>query len=154
MRPDSIGYYGLSRFMTNSSGRSSERENRGRSHSRFSFERVVHAFEAVKHRVRSRSPGSGSRRRSDDQEERGRPLTKEKGKAQVGATHAVLALPQIGVTKPSTADGANEQTGDGWVMFPEGALLTCSLSTHDVMAVQGRTPTRYFSRSRTIRHQQ
>lgn len=129
IRPGNIAYYGLSRIATSSSGRSSEQDYRGRSHSRFSFGKVVHVFETVKDHVRSRSPRDGSRPRSFVQEERGRSLTKGKGKAQV-STHGVgRALPQIGVAEPSVADGANDQSGDGWVVFPEGALLTYPLIT-------------------------
>jgi hypothetical protein len=116
MRPDSIAYYGLSRIASGSSGRSPEQDHRGRSHSRFSFGKVVHVFEAMKDRVRSRS-------RSDEQEERGRSLTKGKGGAQV-STHGVgHALPQIGVAESLVANGVNDQNGDGWVVFPEGTLL-------------------------------
>ena len=131
MRPDSVAYYGLSRVAAGSLGRSPEQDHRGRSHSRFSFEKVVHVFEAVKGRVRSRSPRAGSQSRSDEQE-RGRSLTKGKGKAQV-STHGMRhALPQIGVAEPSVADGANGQSGDGWVVFPEGALSIYLLAYHGV----------------------
>ncbi|KAF8554937.1 hypothetical protein OG21DRAFT_1439498 [Imleria badia] len=120
MRPGSVAYYGLSRIATSSSSRGSEQDHRGRSSSRFSFGKVAHIFEAVKGRVRSRSASAGSRPRSFDQEERGRSLTKGKGIAQV-STHGVRhAPPQIGVAELSVADGANDQSGDGWVVFPEG----------------------------------
>ncbi|KAG6381964.1 hypothetical protein JVT61DRAFT_592 [Boletus reticuloceps] len=117
---DSVGHYGLARILTSSSGRSSEQDGRGRSRSRFSFDSVVHAFEAVKNRVRSRSPLPGSLHWPDDQEDRGRSLTKGKDKAQL-STHGVKhVLPQIGVFEPSAAGGQGDQSGDGWAVFPEG----------------------------------
>jgi len=47
-------------------------------------------------------------------------------KAKVQASpHGVRhVLPQIKVSEPSVADGANGESGDGWVVFPEGSLLT------------------------------
>lgn len=137
MGPDSVAYYGLSHMATSSSGRSPEQDHRGRSYSRFSFGKVVHVFEAVKDRVRSRSPRAGSRPRSDEQEERGRSLTKGKGRAQVSTHDVGHALPQIGVAEPLVPDGANDQSGDGWVVFPEGALLSYSLSYHDIIRGAG-----------------
>lgn len=83
----------LSRIATSSSGGDSEHDHRGRSHSRFSFGKVVHIFDAVKDRVRSRSPRVGSLPRSDEQERRGRSLMKGKGKAQVSIRGVGHALP-------------------------------------------------------------
>lgn len=128
LHPNNVAYYGLSRVATSSSGRSSEQDHRGRSHSRFSLGRIVHVLDTVKDRVRSRSPRDGSRSQSNEQEERGRSLAKGKGKARVGTHGMVRVLPQIGVAEPSVADGVNDQSGDGWVVFPEGALLTYHLS--------------------------
>ncbi|KAH0829142.1 hypothetical protein J3R83DRAFT_2618 [Lanmaoa asiatica] len=116
---DNIAYYGLSRIATSSPSRSPEQCHRGRSHSRFSFGKVVHVFDVVKGRVRSRSPRAGSLPQSDEQE-RGRPLMKGKGKAQISTHGEEHTLPLIGVAEPSVVDGANDQSGDGWVVFPEG----------------------------------
>lgn len=123
-RPDNIAYYGLSRIATGSSGCSSEQDHRGRSHSRFSFGNVVHIFKGVKDHVRSRSPRAGSRPRSGEREERGRSLMKGKAKVQVSPHGARRVLPHIRVSEPSVADGADSQSGNGWVVFPEGSLLT------------------------------
>lgn len=126
--PGNVAYYGLSRISTGSPGRSSERGRSGRSHSRFSLGKVVHIFDAVKDQMRSRSPRAGSRPRPDEQEERGRSLMKGKVRAQL-STHGVgLALPQTGAAETPVAGGANDQSGDGWVVFPEGMLLTYPLS--------------------------
>ncbi|KAF8141193.1 hypothetical protein EV363DRAFT_1307350 [Boletus edulis] len=117
---DSVGHFGLARILTSSSGRSSEQDGRGRSRSRFSFDSVVHAFEAVKNSVRSRSPLPGSLHWPDDQEDRGRSLTKGKDKARL-STHGVKpVLPKIAVFEPSAAGGHGDQSGDGWAVFPEG----------------------------------
>ncbi|KAG8221270.1 hypothetical protein J3R82DRAFT_1435 [Butyriboletus roseoflavus] len=122
--PGNVAYYGLSRIAIGSSGCSSERGRSGRSHSRFSLGKVVHIFDVVKDHVRSRSPRTGSRPRPDEQAfERGRSLTKGKARAQV-STHGVgLAQPQIGAAETSVAGGANDRSGDDWVVFSEGTYI-------------------------------
>ena len=136
VHPDTIACNGLTRVATGSPSRISEPDYRGRSHSRFSLASIVHVMDAMRDRVRSRSPREASRPWSDEHEERGRSLAKGKGKAQVG-THSVRhVLPRIGIAEPSAADGANDQRGDGWVTFPEGMSLA-DLSSHDVMGSAG-----------------
>ncbi|KAG9312095.1 hypothetical protein JVU11DRAFT_7379 [Chiua virens] len=103
---DNITYYGLSRIATASSGRSSEQDYRGRSHSRFSLGNIVHVFDAVKDQ--------------HEQERRGRSLVKGKGKPQVNTYGVSQVLHQIGVAEPPVADGANDQSGGGWIVFPQG----------------------------------
>lgn len=53
---------------------------------------------------------------------------KGKGKAQVSTNGVGYALPPIGDADKSVADGVNNQGGNGWVVFPEGMLLTYALS--------------------------
>ncbi|KAF9243175.1 hypothetical protein BU15DRAFT_60029 [Melanogaster broomeanus] len=110
--PPKVAHYGLSRIATGSSGRSSE-QGRGRSQSRFSFGKVARAFDTMRQRVRSQSPGSQPR--TNESEERGRTLLK--GKARVSAHEVWDTLPDVGVPE---AEGGNGQSGDGWAIFPQG----------------------------------
>lgn len=117
-----IAYYGLSRITTGSSGRGSEPDIRGRSNSRFSLRSIVHVVDAVKNRVRSRSPLETGSQSPSEELERGRSLVKGRAKAQVGSHEVKRALSQFGVAEPLSADGADDQSGDGWIVYPEGVL--------------------------------